>query len=220
MTKLVVALAFLGLNFYVYNFLASDAVYPERKTFEEFPMELEGGWVCQRPADMTDEVSDELGVTDWLLCDFINESQKSVAGVYAGYHESQVREDPDGNENSIHPPAHCLPGSGWDIIKNETVKLEMPGLPGGSGTAKRLVIARGNLRQLVYYWYQSRGRMLSEDWKKIIFVGWDRATKSRTDGALVRFTVPIIREDESIAQEIFDDLVPRVVALLPEYVPK
>ena len=218
MIKFAAALAFLMLNFYTYNYLARDAVIPPRTSFDEFPLKLDP-WSCHQRAQVSQDVRKTLGATDMFICDYRRPG--ALISLYVGYHASQVREEGGGaGENSIHPPVHCLPGSGWDIIKNETVKLEMPGLPGRGGTAKRLVIARGNLRQLVYYWYQSRGRMLSEDWKKIIFVGWDRATKSRTDGALVRFTVPIVREDEGIAQEIFDDLVPQIVALLPEYVPK
>ena len=45
MTKLAVALGFLGLNLYIYHFMASEAVIPERRTFDEFPLEL-GEWAC------------------------------------------------------------------------------------------------------------------------------------------------------------------------------
>ncbi|NIW38146.1 MAG: exosortase-associated EpsI family protein, partial [Gemmatimonadetes bacterium] len=54
------------------------------------------------------------------------------------------------SRSSIHPPAHCLPGSGWDVIKNRTVKLDFPGLPQPDATAKRVIVAKGNARQLVY----------------------------------------------------------------------
>ncbi len=41
--KLLVALAFLALNFYVYNFMAHAAQIPPREAFESFPMTL-GDW--------------------------------------------------------------------------------------------------------------------------------------------------------------------------------
>ena len=219
MTKLIAVLAVLGLNFYIYNSLASEAVYPERESFDSFPMQLEEGWVCQPTDDMTDEIRDELGVTDWLICHFLNEDQKAFAGVYVGYHASQVRENPNGSENSIHPPAHCLPGSGWDIIQNERVPLgdRNPLYPGS--TAKRLIIAKGKSRQLVYYWYQSRGRVISKDWQKILYVAWDRATRGRTDGSLVRFTIPIYQRDVEKAEATFSSLAPHVLSRLPAYVP-
>ena len=45
--KLLVALAFLALNFYVYHFLARVAEIPAREAFESFPMSL-GDWRCDQ----------------------------------------------------------------------------------------------------------------------------------------------------------------------------
>ncbi len=106
-----------------------------------------------------------------------------------------------------------------DIIDNQTVNLEVPGLPTSSGQAKRLIVAKGEARQLVYYWYQSRGRVISEDWQKILYVGWDRATRGRTDGSLVRFMVPIVRGDVDRAEREFASIAKLVVQELPAYVP-
>ena len=218
--KTLVAVAFIGLNFYTYHYLATKPVFPERKTFDEFPLEL-GKWTCPRRQSMLPDVERNLGVTDYLICRFTAPQDPVGVEVYLGYHASQVREAGGGSgENSIHPPAHCLPGSGWDIISNQTVPLDMPGLPGKHPTAKRVVVAKDNARQLVYYWYQSRGRVISQDWEKIVYVGLDRALKGRTDGSLVRFTVPIVRKDEAKADAAFRDLAPRILARLPAYVPE
>lgn len=219
MTKVIAAAAFLGLNFYIYNYFATAAVIPPRQDFRALPLEIEEGWVCD-PDELEDKVVRNLGVTDYLVCNYKNQVRQSLIGVYVGYHETQVREEGGGSgENSIHPPAHCLPGSGWDIIRNETVPLQVEGLPQQGATVKRLIIAKGEARQLVYYWYQSRGRVISEDWKKILYVGYDRATRGRTDGSLVRFTIPVYREDEARAEEEFQSLAPHLLRRLPEYVP-
>jgi EpsI family protein len=219
-TKLAVALAFLALNFYTYHFLARNAVIPPRTSFSEFPLEPGEGWVCPEPEGMEQDVLDNLGVTDFLLCNFRNEERREIINVYIGYHQTQVREEGGGSgENSIHPPAHCLPGSGWDIIHNETVPLGIG--PHANDTVRRLVIAKGDARQLVYYWYNSRGRVVSEDWEKILYVGFDRATRGRTDGSLVRFTMPVIERRGGIerAEASFRSLAPLVIGQLPAYVP-
>jgi len=216
--RLLVAFLFLGLNFYIYNHLATDAVIPERRHFDEFPMELDN-WTCT-PTTMEEEVERELGVTDYLLCNYHNRAEGSFATLYVGYHESQVREAGGGSqENSIHPPAHCLPGSGWDIVQDEIVEYDVPGIPQAHTEVKRLKIAKGDHRQLVYYWYQSRGRVIARDWQKILHVGFDRATRNRTDGSLVRFTIPIYRDDDESAEAVFRSLAPSVLGRLPEYVP-
>jgi EpsI family protein len=218
--KTLVAVAFVVLNFYTYNYMASDAVYPERQDFDSFPLDL-GEWACIEPQQISDEVENNLGVTDYLVCRFARPDDRVGVDVYIGYHASQVREEGGGSgENAIHPPAHCLPGSGWDIIDNQTVPFSAPGIPQQDAKIKRLVVAKGNARQLVYYWYHSRGRVISEDWQKIIYVGLDRALQSRTDGSLIRFTVPILGDDEAAAETAFQDLAPRILTLLPDYVPE
>ena len=220
MIKLSAALVFLGLNFYTYHYLATDPIFPDRASFAEFPDQL-GNWSCRERQLMDDETIDNLGVTDYLLCNFENLESSSIVGVYLGYHASQVREDGGGpGVNTIHPPAHCLPGSGWDIIDNRLVEVDFQGLPQVPATVRRLVIARGDERQLTYHWYQSRGRVVSQDWKKILYVGFDRAVRSRTDGSLVRFTVRILHKDEATAEASFYDLAPRIMALIAAYVPE
>jgi EpsI family protein len=219
MSKLAVALAFLSLNLYSYHWMARNPVIPERETFVSFPMTL-GDWRCNEKIALEAGVERNLGAADYLICEYRRSDPPGAVAVYVGYHDTQVREEGGGaGENSIHPPAHCLPGSGWDIIANETVPLRIAGLPDQGATAKRLTIAKGEARQLVYYWYQSRGRVISDDWKKILYVGWDRATRGRTDGSLVRFTVPILRQDEEAAEQAFSDLAPRIIERLSSYVP-
>ena len=221
MTKLAVAFAFLAVNFYIYHYIAREAALPPRATFEQFPLEL-GEWACAEKEEMTEKVLNNLRVTDYLICEYRRERPRQLVGVYVGYHETQVREAGGGDSTMIHPPAHCLPGSGWDMIDSGTAELDLPGLPQRPGLVNRLIIAKGDSRQLVYYWYQSRGRVIYAGWKKILYVGWDRATRGRTDGALVRFTTLIPRHEagEEEAEEAFRDLAPRVVALLPDHVPE
>jgi EpsI family protein len=218
MTRFGVALGFLALNFYVYHFFALQAVIPPRENFTSFPLEL-GQWRCNGKQSIDEKTLLNLGATDYLICDYARPGY-GVVSLYVGYHATQIREEGGGSgENSIHPPAHCLPGSGWDIIDSKNVILDLPGLPQDPAAVKRLVIAKGAQRQLVYYWYQSQGRVIAEDWQKILLVGFDRAMRGRTDGSLVRFTIPILRDDDTSAERAFRDIAPLVVARLTPYVP-
>src|SRR5215472_11605478 len=227
-----VALLFLGLNFYIYHFLATEEVYPPRKHFSDFPMSF-GSWLCPQREHMEKEVENNLGVTDYIVCTYANLEalgrrnnvaeeaiRPALVGVYLGYHESQARKEAGGIGGSmIHPPAHCLPGSGWDIISAQVVPLDLKGLPGAPVAVNRLVIAKGDARQLVYYWYQERGQVIARDWQKILDLFWSRATKHRTDGALVRFTVPVIRNDDKTAEQVFREFAQYAVPQLPEFIP-
>ena len=220
--KVLAAVGFLLLNLYVYHELATDAVIPQRQSFDRMPLQ-HGEWSCERPERMDAETERNLGVSDYHLCDWTRaepeDGIKARVGVYLGYHATQIREEGGGaGENSIHPPAHCLPGSGWDIVHLETVEVDLPGLPQRPARVRRLQIAKGKSRQLVYYWYQQAGRVIAEDWEKILYVGWDRAARRRSDGALIRFTVPIGR-DEAAADAAFRELASRIVPGLDAYVP-
>ena len=221
MIKLLIAFAFVALNYYTDHFLARRSFVPERTSFESFPLDL-GDWHCPGKSTIDEKTLKQLGATDYLICDY-ERPDKALVGLYIGYHATQVYEDGTryGGENTIHPPSHCLPGSGWDIVDARNVVLDIPGLPQPNAQVKRLMIARGDARQLVYYWYQTQGRVIAEDWQKIFFVGYDRATRGRTDGALVRFTIPVYREmDEQRAEQSFQEVarlvLPRLGAYLPE----
>jgi EpsI family protein len=219
MIKIAVAAAFLALQVYIYNYFAATEVHPSRHGFAEFPLKL-GAWSCAGRDTMTDDILANLGVTDYLICDFTRNEPNGQIGVYVGYHESQVRHEGGGSAGgAIHPPKHCLPGSGWDIIANDSVTLDLPGMPAGGAEVNRLVIAKGDARQLVYYWYQERGRVIADDWMKIIWLFWDRARLQRTDGSLVRFTIPMTRDGDAAAEAAFLELAPLVTERLPAFSP-
>jgi len=213
MAKFLVALAFLFLNFYPFNHFASEDFIPDRGDFVDFPLEIES-WSCGEVQVMSDDVLRKLGVTDYLLCDFFSEDLEAVANVYVGYHERQTRDAGEG-DNIIHPPEHCLPGAGWDIIKSDFVPLDL----GSGGEARRVIIAKGNQRNLVYFWYQSRGRTIARNHEKVLYMFLDRALEQRTDGSLVRFTIPVIHGDEKRAEEIFQSVAQSITPLLPKYIP-
>jgi len=216
MIKFLAALAIIGLNGYAYFFLATDERLPERRSFADFPLEI-GSWQCPAREEMRDKVLQNLGASDYVICQYRDGETGDWINVYVGYHQTQIVENGGG---TIHPPEHCLPGSGWNILDSEVVDLDLPGLPGDRPRAKRFVIAKGDHRQLVYFWYQSRGRVLATDFERLLWRLWDRAFRKRTDGALIRLMVAIppngSTEDGEAVVERFGR---RLTPLLPEYLP-
>ncbi|WP_223296681.1 exosortase C-terminal domain/associated protein EpsI [Thiorhodovibrio frisius] len=53
------------------------------------------------------------------------------------------------------------------------------------------VLWRGEDKQLVYFWFQQRGRVLTNEYAVKWFLFWDALTRNRTDGALVRLTTAV-----------------------------
>lgn len=219
-TKLIAAIAVLALQFYTLHHLRADPVIPERPTFSELPRQI-NGWSCLESETLTDEILDKLQVTDYFSCQFVRDeappsAQKWPIHLYVGYHAEQANSGAKGAA-AIHPPEHCLPGSGWDIVDAKVVPVTVDGRV---GEAKRFVIAKGNQRSLVFFWYQSQGRVIAHSHEKILYAFLDRALKGRTDGALVRMTIPIENEDTEQAVERVDAFVADVTPVLDRFLPE
>lgn len=212
-SKLVVALLFIAVNSYAYNNLAEGDIVPPRESFDEFPNDIDG-WQCRKRDTMDQEILDNLGVTDYLICRFDHANSDQFVDFYAGYHEKQERSD-SGKTTLIHPPEHCLPGSGWDIIESSIVPVDF----GIAGDAKRVIIAKGKMRALVYFWYQSRGHVIGTNFGRLWHLFFDRALRNRTDGSLLRFTMHVDRDNYEEADETFRSFASKVAPELPRFIP-
>jgi EpsI family protein len=65
-------------------------------------------------------------------------------------------------------------------------------VPGGHHiVVNEYVIAKDQIRQLVFYWYQARGRVIASEYKGKFWMITDAIRRNRTDGALVRLVTPM-----------------------------
>lgn len=70
----------------------------------------------------------------------------------------------------------------------------------GTITINKVLIQKGLDKQVILYWYQDRGRVIaSEYWAKGYMI-WDAMTQNRTDGALVRISVPVVTTTDEAYQ--------------------
>jgi EpsI family protein len=119
--------------------------------------------------------------------------------------------------HTIHSPLNCLPGTGWEWTdrRRETVLAE----PGREIEVNRNLATRNRQQILVYYWYQSRGRAVASDYRNKVLLMRDALTMRRSDGALVRVTVPVDRDDQrsmADATTFIQDVFRPLTRLLPE----
>lgn len=204
---LFIAIVVVGVVVNAWAYLGEAHV--DRKQLKDFPEQM-GEWRRFR-ADtiLDDETMAVLRASDYLLRDY-RRADGQTANFYVGFYASQ-REGA-----SYHSPLNCLPGSGWTL--SEPGKAMIP-LPDGSQfAANKYVIENGEYRSLMLYWYQGRGRQVaSEYWGKVYTV-IDSVRLRRSDGAMVRVTVPL-GESEDAALKTATDLSARAAAALPEFVP-
>ena len=84
----------------------------------------------------------------------------------------------------------------------------------------RTLIEMGNQRQLVYYWFQQRGRVVTNEFAVKWYLFWDALTIHRTDGAMIRLTTPVPSSGSEIdADRRLTDFISKIAPTIPRYVP-
>ena len=204
---LLVAIVAAGVLVNTWAYLGEAHV--DRKALKDFPEQL-GGWQKSKPDQVIDdETMKVLRASDYLLRDYRGPNGQT-ANFYVGYYASQ-REGA-----SYHSPLNCLPGAGWTLNNPDQVTISLP--DGNSFVANKYVIQNGDYKNLMIYWYQGRGRAVaSEYWGKVYTVV-DSVRLRRSDGAMVRVTVPM-GDSEAPALELAKDLSAKGAAALSEFVP-
>lgn len=185
---------------------------PARHELAGFPLTIDE-WSGQRAPDLDADTLRLLGVDDYLTRIY-SLAGEPVLSVYVGYYESQRRGD------TIHSPMNCLPGAGWIPLAAERTQVMTAG--GTAVDVNRVVIQKGEERQVALYWYQGRGRAVANEYWSKAWLVWDAATRNRTDGALVRVISPIRPGDEGgvVADERTRRFVSAIYPRLADYLPE
>tara|TARA_R110002074_G_scaffold402194_1_gene604457 strand:- start:66506 stop:68032 length:1527 start_codon:yes stop_codon:yes gene_type:complete len=178
---LFAAIALLLASGMAAQFLDNRAeIFPDHVSFVNFPLQL-GEWKGKHEK-LDEAVVKKLGMTDYVLANYTNK-QNELINFYVAYYQSQRK------GVSPHSPRVCIPGGGWEIAEFE--RIEANGHP-----VNRVLIKKGNHRQLVYYWFQGHGRIVANEYINKWYLFIDSIFKNRTDGALVRYTTGVAPHEE------------------------
>ncbi|MDX2253047.1 MAG: VPLPA-CTERM-specific exosortase XrtD [Nitrospira sp.] len=183
---------------------------PLRQNFLEFPMHL-SEWHGE-PMAMERQYVDALRFDDYLLANY--QGPRGPVNVYAAYYRSQR------SGQATHSPKTCIPGGGWEITSLDEVLVSADSGAGNGFRANRVVIQKGEQKQVVLYWFKQRNRLVTSEYLVKFFLLWDSLTVQRTDGALVRLVAAVQPgETEGAADQRVKQLAAAVHPLLPAYVP-
>jgi hypothetical protein len=212
-----------------------ENIHPN-KPFSDFPKQIHGWKGKEEYFDK--QILEVLGVDDYILCNYHMPKDRFIQ-LYVGFYQSQREGD------LIHSPKNCMPGSGWNIIETEieTVDIspvdsgqqpesteKMANFQGeatyGQRTGKsdhkinviKLVTQKGTYKQIVLYWFQSRGRIISSEYMQKIWLVIDSITRRRTDGSFVRLTAPVINDEQATLNQM-QEFVRQLMPILQEYIP-
>ena len=137
--------------------------------------------------------------------------------LFIAYYENQTEGE------GIHSPEVCIPAGGWEMseITSQTVAVTLADGTVAAVPVNRAVIQKGLARQMVYYWFEQRGRRMTSDYEAKAFAVIDGVMRGRTDGALVRLVTPIgAEESEAAAEARLQGFLAASLPVLPRYVPE
>ena len=177
----------------------------------QFTTEL-GSWVRTKEGVVDKETQDVLKADDVLSRTYGNRETFHSAHLFVAFFRSQR------TGQAPHSPKNCLPGSGWVPSVSDEITVDIPGR--GAIPMNRYVVAKGDAKSVVLYWYQSRNRVVASEYTAKIYVVADAMRYNRTDTSLVRVTVPIqggITEDEAVKTAV--DFAKTVFPVLSAHLP-
>ena len=210
--------AFIGAGILLVGFIVttlalprSAEIIPSRTAFLEFPMQL-GEWRGRRDT-LEGVYSDALKLDDYVLADYVGHSGPAV-NLYIAYYNSQRKGE------AVHSPRSCLPGGGWQLRDFNQRTLNDVKINGQALRVNRTLIELGDQRQLVYYWFEQRGRVITNEFAVKWYLFWDALTRNRTDGALVRLITALPpSSDEADADRRLAGVAAQVAPMLTRFVP-
>jgi EpsI family protein len=156
---------------------------------------------------------DTLKLDDYLLADYAGGHLRPV-NLYMAFYNSQRKGE------AVHSPRSCIPGGGWQL--RDFGQRRLPGVMvnGRPLRVNRTLIELGNQRQLVYYWFQQRGRVITNEFAVKWYLFWDALTLHRTDGALVRLVTAVpAGAGEAQADRELTEFAALIAPELPRFIP-
>ena len=111
----------------------------------------------------------------------------------------------------IHSPKHCLPGGGYRIVSIEPFPLRLA--DGRTLAINRLLIASDRRKELMFYWYETRGGVITSEYGLKLDLMRNAVMLLPTDAAICRLTMPLDSDGD------FNQATDRAVTYLRQIYP-
>jgi EpsI family protein len=197
----MLALVFVGLS------RVESRPPPPGRPLRDLPAML-GSWRALADRELDGDTLATLRADDYVSR--IYERSGSTIDVFVAYYGSQS------SGEAIHSPMNCLPGVGWQPLERTPQRIDV-----GTGqpiAANRTVVQKGLERRLVFYWYESHGRTIANEYAAKIFLVLDSIRFGRSDAALVRLITPF-HDGRAAADGRAHDLARTLHPTLRQYIP-
>jgi exosortase D (VPLPA-CTERM-specific) len=185
---------------------------PERDPFSLFPREI-AGWSGTTSA-LDPRVERVLGADDYLAAVYQSPGEAAPVDFFLSYYLTQTEGE------VIHSPEACMPSAGWEVFSIDPVAVDLPGTRFGSFKLNRAVIQKGAEQQLVYYWFEGRGRRATSEFAAKFAMLADGMRAGRSDGGLVRVITAIGEDGVAAADARLQRFLAATVDRLDRFIPE
>jgi exosortase D (VPLPA-CTERM-specific) len=191
---------------------AGGGTPPPRETFELYPREADG-WsgVTGR---LSPEIEGRLRADDYLAAIYRHPGEAAPVDFFLSYYGRQTE------GSRVHSPEVCLPGTGWEVSAIRRIGIDLPGTGFPPFEVNRALVQKEFDRQLVYYWFEGRGRRTTSDFLAKLGFMTDAVRLGRTDGGLVRVATPVVEGGEAAADARLRRFLAAAVPPLRRFIPQ
>ena len=188
-----------------------SSIVPARDILVTVPQVIDGRSAQWLSLDR--EIERVLGADDYVSALYHDPQGGPTVDLFAAWYASQTAGE------GIHSPEVCLPVGGWEVSAWRQQTIAIDGI--APFEVNRAVIQKGTSRQLVYFWFEQRGRRIASDYDVKVRAVLDEMLHGRSDGGLVRLITPIgAREADAAAdarlEAFMADLLPSMPRFFPE----
>jgi EpsI family protein len=201
---------FLVIQAVLFYSLSRGEAIPVHRPLAEVPQQLEQ-WSMHSEGVIEQEVRDVLQADELLNRSYAKPGLPVAAHLFVAFFRSQR------TGQAPHSPKNCLPGTGWVPSSADIMSIPIPGrdpIP-----VNRYIVSKGSATSLVLYWYQSRDRVVADEYRAKMYVVADALRYNRTDTALVRITVPVIDNNTAASEKAAIDFVQAMFGPLRQHLP-
>jgi exosortase D (VPLPA-CTERM-specific) len=188
-----------------------EQVVVDREPFQLFPRSS-GEWRGQ--IEPLDPAVEAVLAADDLVNITYQAPGEALVNLFVAYYEDQ------GDGTGIHSPEVCLPAGGWEIFSIDPYEVDMSETGYGVFNLNRAIIQKDSSKQLVYYWFEQRGKRMTNDFLVKADVVIVSIRTGRRDGALIRYVTPIrANEEPEDADARLQAFMKQNLGTLPRFIP-
>lgn len=208
--SIVFSLFLIGTSLLPGYIISAHQVTEHKDLSSSFPSQI-NNWQGDRRY-LNQNILNSLWADDYISATFKNTKTGNILHLLIPYYQYQT------TQHTAHAPTSCLLGSGFNLISKRVLE------PNKEGKRKfpvqQMVLKKQGQTVLSNFWFEQRGRVITNEYLNKFYLFWDGLTKARTDGALVRIEM-YLKPDQSVSQgqKILDPFLSDLKYILNSYIP-